>query len=185
MRVGRLFTKLATLALGSLLLCLSELTAHAEPAKIESKINCSVLYNKNVCDLMIVVTGEIAAISAERMQSTLEVLKTRPNWLSKSVLIESPGGNVDASMAIGNLLRENRVSMIVPKGGQCASACVLIFAGAVRRTAFGKIGIHRPYLNQGVNSPPVSCWRLRTAFSMRQHKPSGIGVPERVHFTEF
>jgi hypothetical protein len=24
-----------------------------------------------------------------------------------------------------------------------------------------------------------------TAFSRRQHKPSGIGVPERVHFTEF
>jgi hypothetical protein len=26
---------------------------------------------------------------------------------------------------------------------------------------------------------------MRTAFSMRQHKPNGIGVPERVHFTEF
>jgi hypothetical protein len=164
MRLDRLLTTLASLALSSSLLCSSEYAAHAEPAKIESKINCFLLYNRNVCDLNIEFSGEIAAISTERMQSILEASKARTNWLFKQLLIDSPGGNVDASMAIGKLLRENRVSIQVPKGGQCASACVLIFAGAVRRTAFGKIGIHRPYLNRGVNSEPVSPERVQSGY---------------------
>lgn len=163
--LGRLLIKLASLALGSSLLCSSELPAYAEPAIIKSEVSCFAIYKNNVCDLSIKFTGEIAAISAERMQSILEVLKTRPNWLFKTVWIDSPGGNVDASMAIGKLLRENRFWISIPKGGRCASACVLIFAGAVRRTAFGKIGIHRPYLNRGVNSEPVSPEKVQGGYA--------------------
>lgn len=163
MRAGRL-TKLASLALSSVLLCSYELPAHTEPAKVESKVDCVSLYNKNACDLRIELTGEITATSVQRMQSILEASKDRTNWLSKSVWINSPGGNVYASMAIGQLLRENRVWIKVQKSGQCASACVLIFAGGVRRTAFGKIGIHHPYFTQGVNSKPVSSEGVQSGY---------------------
>jgi hypothetical protein len=163
--LGRLLIKLAALALGSSLFCLSEATAYAEPAIIEGKVSCFAIYKNNLCDLIIELTGEITATSTERIQSILDASKTRTNWLLKQVVIDSPGGNVDASMAIGKLLRENRFSITVPKGGQCASACVLIFAGAVRRTAFGKIGIHRPYFNRGVNSVPVSPEKVQGGYA--------------------
>jgi hypothetical protein len=164
-QLGRLLIKLASLALGSSLLCSSELPAYAERAIIKSEVSCFAIYKNNVCNLYIEFTGEIAGVSTERVQSILDASKARTNWLSKTVWIDSPGGNVDASMSIGKLLRENRFEIIVPKGGQCVSACVLIFAGAVSRFAFGKIGIHRPYLNQGVNSQPVSPEKVKIGYA--------------------
>jgi membrane-bound ClpP family serine protease len=163
-RVDRMLTKLVSLSLGCSLLCASYLAAYAEPANIESNVNCFVLYGNNVCDLSIKFTGEIVAMSTKRIQSILDASKERTNWLHKQLDIDSPGGNVDASMVIGRLLRENRVSVLVPKGGQCASACVLIFAGAVTRSAFGKIGIHRPYLNQALNSQIVSPEKVKSDY---------------------
>src|ERR1700704_133673 len=59
------------------------------------------------------------------------------------VKLNSPGGSVPASMAIGRLLRQNRMTAEVKPGVVCSSACVFIYAGAVVREGhFGKIGIH-------------------------------------------
>jgi ATP-dependent protease ClpP protease subunit len=62
------------------------------------------------------------------------------------VQINSPGGNVGAAMAMGRLLRTYAAEAWVPPGGKCASACVLVVAGAVARVSFdrSRFGIHRP-----------------------------------------
>jgi ATP-dependent protease ClpP protease subunit len=65
-----------------------------------------------------------------------------------TVNLSSPGGSVSAAMAIGRLLRANRITAFVDPGSSCLSACVLIYAGAVRRLGYDKaarIGIHQPY----------------------------------------
>jgi hypothetical protein len=62
------------------------------------------------------------------------------------VELKSLGGSVPASMAIGRLLRQHRMTAEVKPGVVCNSACVFIYAGAVARQGhFGKIGIHQPY----------------------------------------
>ena len=61
------------------------------------------------------------------------------------VVLNSGGGDVSASMTIGRLIRTRSFETAVPKQDVCASACVLILAAGVERSAYGKIGIHRPH----------------------------------------
>jgi ATP-dependent protease ClpP protease subunit len=73
---------------------------------------------------------------------------------SLSVGINSPGGSVDASMALGRLLREKETLIFVSDDGECASSCVFVLGGAEYRGLVNKngelmggdVGIHRPYL---------------------------------------
>lgn len=124
-------------------------------ATIQSKVSCFAIKGFDFCNMDIKISGEINFTSAEWLESYLHAAKvSRAKIISKTLWIDSPGGDVGFAIAMGTLLRENRVAISVAKGAQCASACVLIFAGAVRRTAFGKIGIHRPYLISG--SQPIS-----------------------------
>lgn len=59
--------------------------------------------------------------------------------------LDSAGGDIDAAMAIGRELRRISAEVIVEE--KCFSACVLLMAGAVKRSVFSysKVGIHRPY----------------------------------------
>jgi hypothetical protein len=72
------------------------------------------------------------------------------------VFIDSPGGNVVASMELGAAFRKLRLSAIVagfassgnlagPVAGQCVSACVYALMGAVRRVSppASRIALHR------------------------------------------
>jgi hypothetical protein len=72
------------------------------------------------------------------------------------VLINSPGGNVLASMELGAAFRKLRIAAIVagyasvdgsegPVAGECVSACVYALMGAVRRVAppVSRIALHR------------------------------------------
>jgi hypothetical protein len=124
---------------------------HAEPMKVSSHSSCFTLDGKNQCSFIINFVGEISSTSANEVAALLD---QKREWIgSKELHINSPGGNVDASMVIGRLLRKNRMTILIPKGAECASACVLIFAGAVSRLYVGKIGIHRPFFNQPASRP--------------------------------
>ena len=70
--------------------------------------------------------------------------------------LDSPGGNVAASMELGAEFRRLRVAAIIGRyaveggvsgafGGQCASACVYAWMGAVRRVAppASRVALHR------------------------------------------
>lgn len=61
------------------------------------------------------------------------------------VVLDSPGGDVVAALAIGRLVRARSFETDVPKDYVCASACIFILAAGVDRAAYGKIGIHRPH----------------------------------------
>jgi hypothetical protein len=87
------------------------------------------------------------AISDPRLNSSLPPL----------VELDSPGGSVYAAMAVGVFLRRGGLSTSVRSEGQCHSACVLILAAGVQRTAaFARVGIHRPYIPADRSASPPS-----------------------------
>jgi hypothetical protein len=70
------------------------------------------------------------------------------------VMIDSPGGDVYAAMALGRLFRANQVQISLDQWGvgraQCSSACIFAWVGAPMRLAAaipeeGMFVIHRPY----------------------------------------
>ncbi len=76
-----------------------------------------------------------------------EYSKARRESSSVYMMLASPGGSVDEAMKIGDFLEQEKIGAIVPSMiGECISACVLILAGGEDKWVKGKIGIHRPYI---------------------------------------
>lgn len=78
-----------------------------------------------------------------------------PNQLFISMALNSKGGDVDSALRIGHLLRRGSHIADVLDRNVCYSSCVLILAGATRRSVqpTAKIGIHRPFLTKAVGMP--------------------------------
>ena len=69
------------------------------------------------------------------------------------VSFASNGGEVEAAMELGRVLRKLGVTAVVAEGDQCLSSCVFAFMGGDRRTVAGRIGIHRPYFTSSRDVP--------------------------------
>jgi ATP-dependent protease ClpP protease subunit len=96
--------------------------------------------------------GEIDDAATAQLRRLLEELDLRSlpgvDRGNTQIKLDSPGGSVVAAMTIGRLLRKYRMAAIVEPNTICASACVLVYAGAVVRLGYNKralIGIHQPY----------------------------------------
>ena len=61
----------------------------------------------------------------------------------RMTLTDSSGGDVDAAIQIGRIIRENDATVYVD--GKCYSSCALIYIAGVTRINSGVIGLHRPY----------------------------------------
>ena len=94
----------------------------------------------------IFIYGEIddeTAIKVAQIDGAIPVGKPFP-----PIYVNSDGGDIEAAMWIGRILRrrgatiEGRDAFFPDNGASCASACVLIAAGAVVRQ-FRDIGLHR------------------------------------------
>lgn len=95
---------------------------------------------KGNCSL--VISGKIEPSDTVEAGRLLSLYKTKS---SISVRVNSIGGDVYAAMAIGRLLRRSQASIWIPYNEECASACVLLLAGAVVRSIDGPVEIHRLY----------------------------------------
>ena len=62
--------------------------------------------------------------------------------------VDSPGGEIFATLEIGRIMRAEGASIAVGPGAACISACVFLLMGAIERTISGdaRVGIHRPSL---------------------------------------
>jgi len=60
-----------------------------------------------------------------------------------SVVLDSPGGNINSAINIGTAIRGNHLSTLVMPSQSCASSCALILHGGVCKMATGDVGIHR------------------------------------------
>lgn len=108
---------------------------------------------KDCSDNLIDFSGEIRIGDSIQIEKIINDLKKiyggkdcTSGWLA--IRFNSDGGDVYEAIAIGKLLRMNKLRAIVPLKSQCNSACVLAIAGAIRKDSIGSIGIHRPYFSK-------------------------------------
>lgn len=70
------------------------------------------------------------------------------------VKLDSEGGSVTAAMAVGRIIRDQGYATEVPRGSECLSACVLIFAaGSERFLSTARVGVHRPRADLALMAP--------------------------------
>ena len=120
------------------------------------------VYLRELTDGMPVATEEVQVVlhgnitsadvyGAKMMESLLR--KGRQKLAGNVVSFASNGGEVDAAMDLGRVLRKLRVSSVVAEGDQCLSSCVFAFMGGDQRKVAGQLGIHRPYFSSAREVP--------------------------------
>lgn len=87
----------------------------------------------------IVLQGEISPGTPLEL---LRALKARP---AKVLILDSPGGNVNAALLVAHEVRERGIMTYVPAGMGCYSACAYVFFAGVSRLAQGDLGVHQVY----------------------------------------
>jgi ATP-dependent protease ClpP protease subunit len=87
------------------------------------------------------------------------------DYINLYVDLNSNGGDVDAAMAIGRLLRKYGVRTVVRRGSKCLSSCVfLLMAGLERWVISDEVGVHRPFftdLNSQTDINEIKNMRLK------------------------
>ena len=99
-------------------------------------------------EVQVSLQGEITArdvYAAKVMESLIK--RGRQKIAGNAVFLSGKGGDVDAAMEVGRLLRRLGVATIVAREEQCLSSCVFAFMGGDQRLVEGRVGIHRPYFS--------------------------------------
>ncbi|QBX34496.1 hypothetical protein E4191_07060 [Paracoccus liaowanqingii] len=97
------------------------------------------------------MSGQIAPGDADRFAEWLE--RTRPE--SRRVALDSSGGSVSDSLALGRTIRAAGYATVVEDGAVCLSACPYVLAGGVDRQVAGQgvVGVHQHYFGQSTILP--------------------------------
>lgn len=116
-----------------------------EPARVRLTKPCDKP-SPGGCIIHISMEGTITSDTPQRL---LAILNDEMRRISSPVVpylnIASPGGDVNAAMQIGDLLRKTTATVV--SSGPCQSACVFVAVGGVERNLSG-VGIHRPFFAQ-------------------------------------
>jgi hypothetical protein len=149
-------------------------SACAEPSTVGGSIDCSA---QNDCFIAgMKIHGDIDETTVVQVGKLLEELhrsadNLHARLLPFSVELDSAGGSVRASFALGRMLRREGMGATIAiknpplTAGYCNSACILIYAGATHRyfnDSFSRLGIHRPYLE--VPTEEVSMVKLQEIY---------------------
>ena len=135
----------------------------SQPASADvSELQCG----KSQCTVEI--SGQLSRNDVSRLAAViLEHKSTFPRVPLLLFSLDSLGGDIAAAIDMGRIMRANEAWGFVRLDRVCASACVLVLAGASTRTTLGDVVIHRPY-STFVGARPTSeiqaeRTRLRTA----------------------
>ena len=105
-------------------------------------------------EVRVFLSGEITRADVDGAEVMLGLLRSGKQKLAdNTVWLASNGGDIDAAMDLGRLLRDLGVFTLVGKADQCMSACVFAFMGGERRSVAGRLGIHRPFLPYTQDTP--------------------------------
>ena len=97
-------------------------------------------------EVRVFVSGQITREDVDSARVMAGLIKSGKQKIAgNSVWFSSDGGEVDAAMDLGRLLRQLGVFTLIGKNDQCLSSCVFAFMGGERRSVAGRLGIHRPY----------------------------------------
>jgi ATP-dependent protease ClpP protease subunit len=120
------------------------------------------------CTLIVGIRGEITHTTVTQLNRIIDKTRRQAeadkvSFHFGAVELNSPGGSVNAAMAIGRIVRKEEAGAFVNRGAVCLSSCVLILAGGSFRSFEGKVGIHRPYLP--VPSGDVSSQNVKAIYA--------------------
>jgi hypothetical protein len=124
-------------------------------------------------DRYILISGEFEF--SDRIEAFLtEVGAHQPSF----VTFNSPGGNIDAAMRLGRMIRVLGLNTLQIRQLECSSACALAFIGGVQRYAApGSIGVHQSSFSDttGMNlDDAISRMQALTAVLIGYFKEMGI-----------
>jgi hypothetical protein len=99
------------------------------------------------------ISGDIRKSAVPRLVAAVVQAKKSTGMFTHSrdpvvqVILNSSGGEIQAAMQMGQILRAEAAQVYVEENAECSSACILVLAGGVRRNALpgAKLGIHRPF----------------------------------------
>ena len=107
-------------------------------------------------------------------------IKENPNDGIVIVYLKSNGGNVYAALKIAEILDSRKAFVIIKKGDQCFSSCVLVFSGGVIRTNHGTLGIHGIYSVDVNDTYEESRKRVDEIESAVKSRFRHAGIPEKL-----
>lgn len=84
--------------------------------------------------------GLFGPITASTVTDFLNITRSRDVQL---LLLDSPGGDLDAGITIAELVALRRMDTWIAEEATCASACSLIFFSGNERSLFGRLGVHQ------------------------------------------
>jgi hypothetical protein len=137
------------------------------------------------------ITGTISKADVKAVATAIKSIRQEHQPFGLKVWLDSDGGDVEAAMAIGRLIRlKTAEAVVLPSPAKikrmitnatCASACVLILtAGSFRVAMSGQIGIHRPY---SAPSDPTQDTRSRYSAIVAKVKAylEEMGMPSQLY----
>jgi hypothetical protein len=94
------------------------------------------------------IDGKITHGDVSAFQKALEEIK-RDGYTIKlnSVVLNSNGGSGKAAVAIGKIIRKEKLNTYVGPKHSCQSACVFILSSGIIRMAYGEVSVHRGTLH--------------------------------------
>jgi hypothetical protein len=97
-------------------------------------------------EVRVMFSGDISPADVASAKVMVGLVKSgRQKLLGNTVWLAGNGGDYEASIKLGRMLRELGAYTMVSKSDQCMSACVFAFMGGERRAVEGRLGVHRPY----------------------------------------
>lgn len=98
------------------------------------------------------VVGEIQYEEEYSLEDAIEtVQREKFNLKLNAVVLNTRGGNVDAALKMGRLIRKHGLNTYLAPNSECASACIFLMIGGITRMAFGELSVHRSGVD--TNSP--------------------------------
>ncbi|MEJ8853570.1 hypothetical protein WKW79_03270 [Variovorax robiniae] len=107
---------------------------------------------------------------------------TSPGMGSVNVTLDSLGGNVFVAMSMGRIIRTYAFATRVELGARCVSACVYLLAAGQGRYVGGRVGVHRPHLqNDGVTSARATKAQYAGVNAQARQYLEEMGLPTSLH----
>jgi hypothetical protein len=132
----------------------------------------------------------ISGTITERDAKVFEALSEEVERSLLRVRLDSIGGDVDAAMRIGRLVRKYEGSTSIGKepsssfNANCYSSCALIFIAGVWRSILspgGQLGLHRPYLASAPQNRDVVEKQVPLMLSQVREYITEMGVTENFY----
>lgn len=97
-------------------------------------------------------TGNLCFLSGPLKNGDELALRSLLSKRCRQLGLNSLGGSVDVALKMGRIIRSTATNVVIGSEGECVSACVFLYAGGVTRGPYGRVKIHRPYLQTAETS---------------------------------